>query len=134
MKEIEIKSKNEKLEREEKEEWSESEGELVVDLFETDEKIVLQSPIAGVRAEDLKVFVENDMLIIKGERKRPKEQKNKKYFLKECYFGPFLRKIILPVKVDLSKVEAAMREGILTIEFPKIKIEEKKEIKVNFEE
>ncbi|GAH21149.1 unnamed protein product, partial [marine sediment metagenome] len=55
------------------------------------------------------------------------------YFAQECYWGPFSREVILPVEVDPSRVEAAMKEGILTIRIPKILREKKRKISIKSE-
>ena len=95
-------------------------GELVVDVYETDKEVVVESAIAGVTANELNISLEQDILIIKGERKDPAEaDKDKKYFVKECYFGPFEKEIILPKEVDTSQIKAKMKNGFLIIRLPK---------------
>ena len=110
--------------------WLKPEGQLAVDVYETDSDFVLLSAIAGVFAEDLDISVEKDMLIIKGYREKPKETEEKNYFYQECYWGLFSRKVILPVGVDASRTEASMDKGILTIRIPKIQPEKKRKITV----
>ncbi len=97
-------------------------GELVVDVYETDKEVVVESAIAGVTAEELNISLEQDILIIKGERKDPAVQdKGKNYFVKECYFGPFEKEIILPKEVETSQIKAKMKNGFLIIRLPKEK-------------
>ncbi len=97
-------------------------GELVVDVYETDKEVVVESAIAGVTAEELNISLEQDILIIKGERKDPAVQdKEKNYFVKECYFGPFEKEIILPKEVETSQIKAKMKNGFLIIRLPKEK-------------
>jgi len=116
---------------EEKENWFESAGQLAIDVYETDEEIVVQAPIAGVKAEDLDISIENDMLIIKGYREKPLEPAGgKNYFYEECYWGPFIRKVILSEEVDASRAEAALKEGVLTLRAPKIERSGKRKIMV----
>ena len=103
-----------------KKEWFAQEGQLVVDVYQTEKNLVIQSVIAGVRIEDLDIFIENDMVIIKGKREKPEEIGERNYFCQECYWGPFSRKIILSEEVDPGRVEATMKNGILTLKFPKI--------------
>ena len=52
------------------------------------------------------------------------------YFIEECYWGPFSRKIILPVEVDSSRADAAMKDGVLTVRIPKIQREKKKKLTI----
>jgi len=111
------------------EKWLEAEGELAVDVYQTDDDLVIQSAIAGVKPEDLDITLERDIIIIKGGRENP-EKETGDYFTQECYWGPFSREIILPVEVDPDRTEAIMKDGILTIRIPKILREKKRKIKV----
>ncbi|MEK9153087.1 MAG: Hsp20/alpha crystallin family protein, partial [Patescibacteria group bacterium] len=76
--------------------WLKSKGQLAVDVFQTETEFCVQAPIAGVEQSDIDIAIENEMLIIRGERKEPIIGKEKKYFYQECYWGPFSRQIILP--------------------------------------
>jgi len=113
-----------------KKDWLEPEGELVVDLYETEKDLVLQSAIAGIKPEDLDIVIEKDLLRIKGRRENSQTTKEKKYFLQEVYWGPFFREIFLPKEIDPLKIEAKMEEGILIIKIPKIRSKRKRKIKV----
>lgn len=94
-------------------------GELVVDVFETNADFVILAAIAGVQIKDLDISLEKDMMIIKGNRCDPHENPDKKYFYQECYWGPFSRKIILPENIDIDKADAQIDKGILTVKIPK---------------
>lgn len=122
LKKKEVKIKEEK--------WFEPEGELAVDVYQTDGEIVIEAPVAGVNIEDLEIVIERDSIKIKGNRERPQKIEEEKYLIKECYFGPFSREIILPVEVDGSRAKASMKEGILKIKVPKI---ERKKRKIEIE-
>jgi len=113
---------------EEKRDWKISEGQLSADIYETETELIIQTAIAGVQAKELDISLENDVLIIKGERENPTKDSKKNYFSKECYFGPFSREVILPREIDPSRVKATMEEGNLTIRMPKIEREKKKKI------
>lgn len=110
-------------------EWPKSEGQLAVDVYQTESELVIQSAIAGVKSEELDISVEGDLVIIKGERKRPIEE-NEDYFSQECYWGSFSRKIILPVEVDPGRIDASLKKGILTIRMPKIVREKKMKVTI----
>lgn len=99
----------------------EPEGELTVDVFETDEDIIIQSAIAGVEPENLDITVENDIVTIKGNRGKQLIEETQNYFRQECYWGRFFREIILPIETDNSRAKAIIKNGILTIKIPKIK-------------
>jgi len=117
-------------EKEEKEKWFEPEGELAVDVYQTNEEIVIQSTIAGVKSADLDIAIEGDAITIKGRRDIPSETKERNYFYQECYWGPFSRQVILPEEVDPSRAEASMKEGILTIRMPKIERQKRRKVLV----
>ena len=109
--------------------WLNGDGQLAVNVYQTDSDLVLQTAVAGVKAEELDVIIEDEVITIKGSRPNPLQESGD-YFIEECYWGPFSRKIILPVEVDSSRADAAMKEGILTIRIPKIQREKKKKIMV----
>jgi len=95
-------------------------GELVVDVFETNSDFVVLAAIAGVQIKDLDISVEKEMMVIKGHRQDPHEDPGKKYFYQECYWGSFSRKIVLPENIDTEAAQAAMDKGMLTIKIPKV--------------
>jgi HSP20 family protein len=94
-------------------------GELVIDVFETNSDFVVLAAIAGVQIKDIDISLEKDMMVIKGNRQDPQIDPEKKYFYQECFWGPFSRKIILPENVDIDKADAQMDKGVLTIKIPK---------------
>jgi len=112
-----------------KEKWFESEGQLAIDVYQTENELIVQSAIAGVKPENLDISIERDVLTVKGIRQKPLEETGD-YFAQECYWGPFSREVILPVEVDPGRVEATMKEGILTIRIPKILRERKRKIAI----
>lgn len=121
-----------------KEKWLEPEGELAIDVYQTENELIVQSAIAGVKVKDLDISIENDIITIRGNRERPldetSELENKRnYFIQECYWGPFSRKIIPPVEIDPTRAKASMEDGILTIKMPKIERERKRKIEIEKE-
>ena len=126
-----VKTSEEKTTNSEEKKWFQTEGKLTIDVYETSSNIVIQTAIAGVKSEDFDISIENDMLEIRGVRKKPEEGKDKKnYFFQECYWGPFSRKIILPKEVDNSRAQASIKEGVLTIKMPKLERERKRKIRL----
>ena len=118
-----------------KEKWFEPEGQLAIDVYQTKNELVIQSAIAGVKPENLDISMEGDVITIRGNREKSFEDTTnpptpENYFAQECYWGPFSREIILPVEVDPGRVEAAMKEGILTIRIPKILRERRRKISI----
>ena len=106
------------------------EGQLTIDVYQTDNDIVIKSTIAGVKPEDLDVSINNDMITIRGERKQDEQVGEENYYYQECYWGGFSRSVILPVDVLAEKVEASMKNGILTIRMPKADNTRTKKIQV----
>lgn len=111
-------------------EKTQTEGELTIDVYETDEELVILSPVGGVKADELDIFLEDDMLVIRGERPFPQEVARNHVILEECYWGPFSRRFVLPSEVDGTKIQASLERGILTIRMPKIGKGKKKRIAV----
>jgi HSP20 family protein len=106
------------------------EGQLTIDVYQTESDIVIKSTIAGVKPEDLDVNINNDMITIRGERRQEEEITNENYYYQECYWGGFSRSVILPVDVLAEKAEASMKNGILTIRIPKADTNKSKKIQV----
>ena len=115
----------------ESEEWlSEYEGELNIDMYQTRDNVIIKSTIAGVKGDDLDITIANDMLTIRGERKREEKIDQEDYFYQECYWGGFSRSVILPVDVDTEHIEADLKDGILTVILPKAAKARTKKIRV----
>jgi len=109
-------------------------GQLAIDVYETEDDFVLQSTIAGIKAGDLNISIENEVVTIGGSRQQITEDDKKKYFYQECYWGPFSRQVILPEEIDATKIKAIMKDGVLTLRLPKIEKERKRKIMVKQEE
>jgi len=107
-----------------------NEGQLTIDVYQTDSDIVIKSTIAGVKPEDLDVSINNDMLTIRGERKNDEQVSEENYYYQECYWGSFSRSVILPIDVVADKIEASMKNGILTVRMPKAENNKSKKIQV----
>lgn len=109
----------------------EQEGQLTVDVFQDDQNIIIQSTVAGVSPDDLDVSITNDMVTIRGERRRTYTIDPDDYFYQECYWGTFSRSIILPVEIDADRAEAKIKNGILTIRIPKANTAVTRKLKVS---
>jgi len=107
-----------------------SEGQLTIDVYQTEAEIVIKSTIAGVKPEDLDVSISNDMLTIKGDRKNEEVVEDNNYYYRECYWGSFSRSVVLPMDVLAEKIDAMLKNGILTIRLPKADITKTKKIQV----
>ena len=122
---IEINSKKQPLVPKEEEE-----GQLTIDVYQTEGEIVIKSPVAGVRPEDLEVTITNDMVTIKGRRESEEGIAKENYFFQELYWGPFSRSVILPTEIEMEEAKAILKDGILTIRLPKVEKETAKKLSI----
>jgi len=99
-----------------------------IDLFETDNDVVLKAELPGLKKENIDITVTEDEVHLKGERKEETETKKENYLRKEICYGKFERVVTLPTEVDPEKVQAEFKEGVLEIKMPK-KEEAKRKIK-----
>jgi HSP20 family protein len=90
-----------------------------IDMYQTDNEVVVKAALPGVKADDVQISVTGDVLTIKGEIKQEEEQKGRSYHIREHRWGAFERSIILPTAVVADKAKAEFENGILTITLPK---------------
>jgi HSP20 family protein len=114
--------------------WNDAEedfpGQLAVDVYETDERLVVKARTAGVNKEDLDVSISDGILTISGTLSSGDDTDATNWHIQECYWGEFSRTVALPVPVKEDEVEAVLKDGVLTITFGKIKQEQAKKITV----
>lgn len=114
--------------------WEESEddfpGRLAVDVYETDEKLVVKARTAGVNKEDLDVSISDGILTISGTLSSGDDSAATNWHIQECFWGEFSRTLVLPVAVKEDEVEAVLKDGVLTISFVKVKQEQAKKITI----
>jgi len=90
-----------------------------VDMFETENDVVIKAVLPGMKAEDVDINVTGEMLTIKGETKEKNEIKEKAYHIREQRWGSFERSLVMPTTVLSDKAKAEFEDGILTITLPK---------------
>ena len=95
-------------------------GHLTVDVFQSDNDIVIQSTIAGTDPGNIDISITKDMVTIRGRRDPEEKIKDPDYYHRELYWGPFSRSIILPADIDPDSAKASMKNGILTIRLPQV--------------
>lgn len=114
--------------------WEESEedfpGQLAVDVYETDEQLVVKARTAGVNKEDLDVSISDGILTISGTLSSGDDSGATNWHIQECYWGEFSRTLALPVAVKEDEVGAVLKDGVLTITFSKVKQEQAKKITI----
>jgi len=101
-----------------------------VDVYETKDAVVVETPLAGINPNDVEIAIENDTLTIKGEAKKESEVEDKNYYRKEVRSGSFFRSIALPAHVDREAANAQFANGMLRITVPKAPEAKPKTIKV----
>jgi HSP20 family protein len=106
-----------------------------IDMVETEKEIKVTAELPGMEEKDIEVNFSRDTLVIKGEKKAEKEEKEKDYYLMERSYGSFQRAIPVSSGIDGDKVEAKFKNGVLTVTLPKTKEAQKemKKIKINRE-
>jgi HSP20 family protein len=107
-----------------------AEGSLSVDMYETDDSVVVKTAIPGVKAEDIDVSITGDTLTIKAETKEEEEVKRENYLRRERRFGSYCRSVTLPGGLETDKADADYNDGILTLTLPKAEEIKPKSIKV----
>jgi HSP20 family protein len=103
---------------------------LTLDVYETDEALVVTTDTPGVKPEDLDISITGDVLTIKGETKMEEEVKRENYHRQERRYGAFSRSVTLPVPVDADQTEAKFKDGVLTLTIPKAEEAKPKVIKI----
>lgn len=119
-----------KLSTAENEDSEENTAELLVDMQETDTQIVVQAFLAGIDPENIFVSVGYEMITISGEREALKDTGEKNYLLQEIFWGKFSRTIKLSALIDIEKVKAEIKHGVLSIKLEKINRLRVRDIKV----
>ncbi len=103
---------------------------LPVDLYETDDALVVKATVPGVKPEEIEVTITGDLLTIKGEFKSEEKTEKRNYLRQERRFGSFCRQVGLPSGVDSSKAKATFENGVLTLDLPKVEPVKAKTVKV----
>ena len=94
--------------------------EPAIDVYETDDEVVVIVELAGVKESDIEIMVGRDKFTIRGERKKAVITSVKRtYYQMEIVSGPFVRSIALPVPVDTSDPEAYYEDGLVEVILPK---------------
>lgn len=105
-------------------------GQLAVDVYETEEQLVIKARTAGVNKEDLDVSISDGILTISGTLSSGDDSEATNWHIQECYWGEFSRTLALPVAVKEDEVNAVLKDGVLSISFSKVKQEQAKKITI----
>jgi HSP20 family protein len=91
-----------------------------VDIYDTDDALVLKAELPGVSKDDVSIEVHHNTLTLRGERKHEAEVKEENYHRVERAYGTFQRSFVLPTMVDQDKVQATYQDGVLELRLPKL--------------
>ncbi len=108
--------------------WSPS-----VDIYETEGGLVLIAELPGVVKEDIHIDIKENVLVLKGDRKRDASVKEENYYRMESYYGQFSRTFTFPYSVESEKIIASLKDGLLEIRLPRLREKEAKAITVEIE-
>ena len=104
-----------------------------VDIFDTENAILIKAELPGIKKDDVFVDVKDNVLTIKGKRSFDKEIKEENYCRKERSFGKFQRSFTLPEAIDPATIKANFKNGVLEIKVPKSEGKMPKQISINVE-
>jgi len=97
-----------------------AEGQLPVDVYQTQNEIVIRAFVAGVRPDEMNVSISRDMVEIDGSREERDQVTDSDYFKRELFWGSFSTTILLPQEIDVDASTAGAKDGLLTIVLPKL--------------
>jgi HSP20 family protein len=105
-----------------------------VDIKETERDIIVRADLPGMKMEDIDVSIDEDQLIIKGERKMEKEEKEKDYTRIERSYGSFYRSFTIGTPIKAEEVKAEYSNGVLEINIPKAEVKKPKKVEISSKE
>jgi HSP20 family protein len=110
--------------------WENGHELFPVDLYETEDEVVVKASLPGVKAEEIAISVASGTLTIKAETKQQEEKEEPEYYRRERRYGTFQRALTLPARVNSEKAEATFEDGVLELHLPKAAEVRPKTIKV----
>lgn len=90
-----------------------------IDMYQTENDVVVKASIPGMKAEDVQINITGDVLTLKGESRQEEERNDRAWHIREQRFGSFERSVALPTAVKSDKADAVFENGVLTITLPK---------------
>ena len=101
-----------------------------IDMYQTKEDVIVETPLAGVDPEKVEVSVQDGVLTIKGSMERKTEVDEKDYYRREVRSGSVFRRVSLPAAVQEGNAEATFENGMLRVTIPKAQLEPPKTVRV----
>jgi len=127
---VEEEMEEEEAWEEQPEETNQQDGELPVDMYQTDDAIIIRALVAGVSPAELEISITRDMVTVRGIREEYQEAHDDGYFHRELFWGSFSRTLLLPEEVAIDEAEAQEKHGLLEIRLPKLDKHRSTQLKV----
>ncbi|MFC2171245.1 Hsp20/alpha crystallin family protein [Acidobacteriota bacterium] len=102
----------------------------LVDIYEYNDRFILNAELPGIQRKDIEIQIDEEALVLKGQRSPLGDPKNESFYQIEIAYGSFQREFTLPKSVEIDAVEASYRNGILRVTLPKSDVSAAKKIKV----
>jgi HSP20 family protein len=109
---------------------NQQDGELPVDMYQTEDTIVIRALVAGVSPGELDISITRDMVTLRGVREEIQEVHDDGYYHRELFWGSFSRTLVLPEEVAIDEAEAQEKHGLLEIRLPKLDKHRSTQLKV----
>ena len=104
-----------------------------LDVFEEKDDIVVKADLPGMNKDEIEVTVTENVVTIKGEKKKEEEVKEKDYYRRERSYGSFVRSVELPSEVKSDQIKANFKDGVLEVRMPKTEEAKKKSVSVKID-
>ena len=101
-----------------------------LDVIDREKELLVRAELPGVEKDDVNVAITGDRLTIETEREFKEEDEKEDFYRQETGYGKLMRTVVLPVEVDIENIHAELKEGILTVTLPKIRVAERHTVKV----
>lgn len=107
-----------------------AEGQLPVDVYQTENEIIVRAFVAGVRPDDVNLSISRDMVVIDGVREERDQVVDHDYIKRELFWGSFATTIHLPQEIDVDTASASAKDGLLTLVLPRLDKSRQTKLKV----
>jgi HSP20 family protein len=111
--------------------FSEFDWNPSIDVSESERDFVVKAEVPGVNPEDIEVSIDNNNLIISGEKRQEQEEKDRNYYRLERSYGSFRRSFALPADVDVDRIKASSKDGVISVVIPKSGDKKSKKVKID---
>lgn len=107
-----------------------AEGQLPVDVYQTDSEVIIRAFVAGIRPDDVNISISRDTVVIDGVREEREQVVDSDYIKRELFWGSFATTINLPHEIDVDAAAASAKDGLLTLVLPRLDKSRQTKLKV----